>query len=107
MLPHIQIETGKDGGTGLLLPSHRPLYHFNNSSFKFHAVTSLINLLIAVICDPPDPLKDLNKLLKLMDMLLSIFKPTATLTLSLREKMVAKVPTNRVFRLMLFFVCDR
>ncbi|KAI5098701.1 hypothetical protein C0J45_10840 [Silurus meridionalis] len=79
---HSPRETGRGGGTGLLL-SRRwcftplPLSHLTISSFEFHAVsvTSPINLFIIVIYRPPGPLGDF---LEEMDTLLSTFPSDGT-----------------------------
>ncbi|XP_060725136.1 uncharacterized protein LOC132845235 [Tachysurus vachellii] len=74
---HSPRETGRGGGTGLLLSKKwcfTPLLlsHLTNSSFEFHAisVTSPINLVIIVVYRPPGPLGDF---LEEMDTLLSVF----------------------------------
>ncbi|KAK3561324.1 hypothetical protein QTP86_030626 [Hemibagrus guttatus] len=79
---HSPRESGRGGGTGLLLSqrwcsSPLPLSHLTISSFEFHAVsvTSPINLFIIVIYHPPGPLGDF---LEEMDTLLSVFPSDST-----------------------------
>ncbi|KAK3559242.1 hypothetical protein QTP86_008512 [Hemibagrus guttatus] len=72
---HSPRESGRGGGTGLLLSwrwcSSPPPSHLTTSSFEFHAVsvTSPINLFIIVIYRPSGPLGDF---LEEMDTLLSV-----------------------------------
>ncbi|KAK3523359.1 hypothetical protein QTP86_029866 [Hemibagrus guttatus] len=79
---HSPRESGRGGGTGLLLSqrwctSPLPLSHLTISSFEFHAVsvTSPINLFIIVIYRPPGPL---GNFLDEMDTLLSVFPSDST-----------------------------
>ncbi|KAM9470369.1 putative RNA-directed DNA polymerase from transposon X-element isoform 2-T2 [Clarias gariepinus] len=79
---HTPRETGRGGGTGLLLSkrwSFSPitLSHLSFSSFEFHAVkvTSPINLHILVIYRPPG---SLGNFLDEMDILLSLFPSANT-----------------------------
>ncbi|KAK3507663.1 hypothetical protein QTP70_032599, partial [Hemibagrus guttatus] len=79
---HSPRESGRGGGTGLLLSqrwcsSPLPLSHLTISSFEFHAasVTSPINLFIIVIYRPPGPL---GNFLDVMDTLLSVFPSDST-----------------------------
>ncbi|KAK3510972.1 hypothetical protein QTP70_027796, partial [Hemibagrus guttatus] len=79
---HSPRESGRGGGTGLLLSqrwcsSPLPLSHLTISSFEFHAVsvTSPINLFIIVIYHPPGPL---GNFLDEMDTLLNVFPSDST-----------------------------
>ncbi|KAK3506024.1 hypothetical protein QTP70_020505, partial [Hemibagrus guttatus] len=79
---HSPRESGRGGGTGLLLSqrwctSPLPLSHLTICSFEFHAVsvTSPINLFIIVIYRPPGPL---GNFLDEMDTLLSVFPSDST-----------------------------